>query len=228
VVVEAATSLYKQWINAVDCEHWVDPSAYHRGKHQCACCYHGRQTASCVYLHNAFIKRYLPGDTIQDALTIIQFPRQGNHSRATLIQVHLRAWEAHELINPCRAEHPDLAKVRELHSFCRRLRAFINDYLSKATSPHPPWAFHRLPARSHSDYTNVSFVDMNRTQGYISIFNVDDLSYKTRVKAYRAFMQYEILCKVYEPMSEEPNSPCPRAVAREDLSERPSYLRYWN
>ncbi|KAG9257159.1 uncharacterized protein F5Z01DRAFT_633926 [Emericellopsis atlantica] len=187
-----------------------------------------RQTASCVCLHDAFIKRYLPGDTIQDALAIIQFPRQGNHSRAALIQAHLMAWGAHELINPCRIKHPDLAKVRELHGFCRRLRAYINDYLSKATSPHLPWAFHRLPAWSHSYYINVSFVDATQTQGYISAFNADDLSYKTRLKVYKAFMQYEILCKVYGPTSEEPNSPYPGAVALDDSSERPSYLRSWN
>ncbi|KAG9254343.1 uncharacterized protein F5Z01DRAFT_750250 [Emericellopsis atlantica] len=192
-----------------------------------------RRGANCARLHAAFIRRHLHGSAVQDALAIIQFPRQASQHerdtrRAALIQSHLMTWGAGGLVDPCSVAHPDLARFRELHSFCRRLRAYIDDYLSKATSVHFEWAFLYLPRWSHSDYRKISFI--NKIPANIGDFDVEGLSGQACLKIYRAFMQYEILCKVYGPITEE-------SLLEDDLRqtssnsinpERPPYLSSWD
>ncbi|KAH7268045.1 hypothetical protein B0J15DRAFT_577909 [Fusarium solani] len=83
--------------------------------------------------------------------------------------------------------------IENLHRLFSRLILFIEGYLSKATDPFPPRAYMAVPGITSPgprfkgkiiDAKAVKFITLTRTE---------------KARLLRAFIRYELLCKIYHP-----------------------------
>ncbi|KAF4469634.1 vacuolar membrane-associated iml-1 [Fusarium albosuccineum] len=153
-----------------------------------------------------FIMKHLDNDTLQDALAIIEFPEMGaeasdKEDRVAVVDAHLRKWGTKEFpsLSELATRHP--GKVFDLHFLCHRLSRYIEDYLSKASSQYLPRAYRRLPAWSHAHFSR-NYIQRNLARG-VNSFDLNSLRRDERRKIFRAFLRYELLCKVYGPVGGE-------------------------
>lgn len=165
----------------------------------------------------SIVRRYalrdgdLNGDVLQDALAIIKFPRSDatatnvdTQQRMAAIHGHLRKWGAKEFSDPFHPNTRDIPTMLDVHTLCRQMRLYIEDYLSKATSPCLPRAYRRLPPWSHPHFSR------NPTQMLllqdVNQFDADSLGHTDRRKILQAFLRYELLCKIYGLVAGKPDT----------------------
>ncbi|KAI1276065.1 hypothetical protein F5Y07DRAFT_408661 [Xylaria sp. FL0933] len=136
-------------------------------------------------------------DMVQDAMAIILFPtRYTVGIFSGLLRDHYRAWEAQTLPNPLRILHVEcndapsdhLVGLYTLHS---RLLLFIEDYLTKATATDPSREYLGLsPLSPYSQYLTYMGHPLSPR------FNAANLTGPERKRLLRAFLRYELLCKM--------------------------------
>ncbi|KAF4978448.1 hypothetical protein FZEAL_5173 [Fusarium zealandicum] len=133
------------------------------------------------------------GALLQDALRIIRFPSLDFTSSPESISGILERWMSQRHSDALAPT--DYGTIQKLYSLLSRMVMFIEDYVSKATDPFPPRAYLTLPAFI-SGGTGMHFmgrnVDIKRAQ--FSEFTTSE-----RNAFLRAFLRYELLCKVYHP-----------------------------
>ncbi|KAM5347409.1 hypothetical protein ACJ41O_010414 [Fusarium nematophilum] len=133
----------------------------------------------------------LHGELVQAALTIIHLPPVETRRAVTASMAGIVThWEAKTFPNPF--EQSDHSTILKLYRLFSRLAVFIEDYLTKATSPFPPRAYLCLPklapGNSEMHFKNQT-VEMKRV-------TLDDLTLSERRRFLRSFTQYELLCKM--------------------------------
>jgi hypothetical protein len=125
-------------------------------------------------------------DWFQDDLGIIGFGATRTDDQAT--KHHLDQWSAKKLADPFRQPPPkrNQATMAHLHRLFSRFGLLIEDYMGKATSSSPVEAYLKHPPEI--TYTNTS-----------KRVTLDDLTPMERYRLFRAFLKFEVLCKVYDP-----------------------------
>ncbi|RSL55295.1 hypothetical protein CEP51_014570 [Fusarium floridanum] len=131
------------------------------------------------------------GRIVQDALAILSFPFADGVSSMPLISGHIEKWAAQGFNNPF--QQSDHSAIHSLHRLFSRLILFIEDYLAKATDPFPSRAYMAVPGLvspgprfkgKRIDIKPVKFITLNRAE---------------KIRFLRAFLRYELLCKIYHP-----------------------------
>ncbi|KAI0004720.1 hypothetical protein F4779DRAFT_621367 [Xylariaceae sp. FL0662B] len=136
-------------------------------------------------------------DMVQDAMAIILFPTL--HTAGVFLGPichHYRSWKAQRLPNPLRSPDDecddtpsdDLVRLYGLHS---RLLFFIEDYLTKATATDPSREYFGLSSLSpYSQYLTYMGHPLSPR------FSAANLTGPERQRLFRAFLRYELLCKM--------------------------------
>ncbi|KAH7153100.1 hypothetical protein EDB81DRAFT_931519, partial [Dactylonectria macrodidyma] len=139
-----------------------------------------------------FIRDELPGDLLRDAVAIVTFPKGDGLSRdeeADLASAHLAQWGRKQLPDPFE-EHQACALL-DIDALVDRLRLFMDDYIDKATSSYLPRAYASLPHWSHPSYSRY-LTKPDAKDGVL----VRSLRPEERVRLTRAFLRYELTCKM--------------------------------
>ncbi|KAF4446216.1 hypothetical protein F53441_10101 [Fusarium austroafricanum] len=135
---------------------------------------------------------------VQDAMAIILFPTglQGSkESRTDAVFSHLDKWTYSKFLDPLEDHNPHLlGKLDRLHSL---ILIFIQDYITKATSPYPP-----------RDYLCLPQIQPPSADGYLIFrgrditpkFNTENLSALETKRFFRAFLRYELSCKAIKAL----------------------------
>ncbi|OBS26096.1 hypothetical protein FPOA_00040 [Fusarium poae] len=120
---------------------------------------------------------------LEDAIAIVGFNEtQGN---ALAIENHFNQWVSKELPDPIQGF--DKYRITELYRIFSRVGLLIEDYMSKATSSTPVLAYLNLPKIVYTDTDTGNRVTL------------DDLTTMERHRLFRAFLKFELLCKVFDP-----------------------------
>ncbi|KAF5533452.1 hypothetical protein FMEXI_11834 [Fusarium mexicanum] len=144
----------------------------------------------------------LDEEMIQDALAIIEFPtdRGAQAHKLLLVRDHLQHWQDKAFASPL-ANHDDYL-FQQLDSLHNMLLHFIQDYCSKATAPYMPREYICLPGiQSPSPTAKLHF----RGQPITASFNPDRLTTMELKRFLRAFLLYELNCKVSKYLGTSPN-----------------------
>ncbi|KAF5008408.1 hypothetical protein FDECE_5314 [Fusarium decemcellulare] len=145
---------------------------------------------SKAFLTRSWLTSDLDGDMIQDAMTIITRPPLDVSGFQHLAHHHYCLWTGQQFTNPI--DNGDHRLIEKLGKLCRRLIHFIEDYVTKATSPFPPRAYLSLPCSSAIRATSNfkgQIVDQR--------FDAADLSDEERGRLLKAFLRFEAICKTY-------------------------------
>lgn len=157
------------------------------------------------------VQKDLSGDLLQAAMAVILFPGPGSDEAS--ISRHLDDWRNNRLLNPFSDPKDPNNKIHieRLDNLCGCLRRVITDYLSKATSVRLPFAYRTLPTWSNPHYSQMT-TQRDLRQHHLNSFNINNMETDERCRVYRAFLQYEILSKIYGPLTaaRAPAGPQPR------------------
>lgn len=148
---------------------------------------------SHVAILKPFIRKDLPGDLLQDAIAIVTFPKKddlANDEQIELVHDHLTQWGRKALPNPLNENYPDV--LLAIDSLVIRLNLFMEDYINKATSSYLPRAYASLPAWSHASLSER----LKRLYESKDGFRLHDLHTEERLRLMRAFLRYELMCKL--------------------------------
>ncbi|PCD30402.1 hypothetical protein AU210_010084 [Fusarium oxysporum f. sp. radicis-cucumerinum] len=146
-------------------------------------------------------------EMVQDALAIIQFPSQRVQSayKLHLVHSHLQRWLDKDFSSPLtNPDHSLLQSLDDLHSM---LLSFIQDYCTKATASYTPREYLCLQRiQPPSPGAKLFF----RDDPVSSCFNLDTLTKMELDRFFKAFLLYELNCKVTEALGTSPNPGNPR------------------
>ncbi|EQK97681.1 hypothetical protein G6O67_003988 [Ophiocordyceps sinensis] len=126
-------------------------------------------------------------DLVQDAMAILLFPVGTNKWNKTPVEQHMERWAAKGLPDLI-AEH-DLGTPERLRGLYEQLRRYMNDYLSKATSPHLRLAYMHLPEWSHPE---LSTIDLLPRRPESRRLEVENLSATEKHRLIKAFLRVEL------------------------------------
>ncbi|KPM38610.1 hypothetical protein AK830_g7937 [Neonectria ditissima] len=159
-----------------------------------------QRCASQASIIPRYVCRDLADGLVQDAMAVVLFPKATRRTddrqhRAEVVDVHLSAWAARELPDPFSLMI--MSHVLALEFLVRRLRLYIEDYLSKATSYHLPRAYRQLPTWAHRDFVTSPSQRKLVIAKTINRLSIDSLHENERRSIFKAFLRYELLCKVY-------------------------------
>lgn len=149
--------------------------------------------SSTAHILRSCLTRHFDDSLINDAMAVVLFPQPSSSSfseHAHSINRHLQSWDAQTLPNPIRGK--DLDGMMRLGRLFKTLRVYIQDYLAKATAAFPPRAYLWLPNPNGSQLT---FKGKKISNG----FDMDDLSQDESFRLLRAFLWFELRCKLDEP-----------------------------
>ncbi|KAM5374237.1 hypothetical protein ACJZ2D_006562 [Fusarium nematophilum] len=138
------------------------------------------------------------GAILQDAQAIIHFPSVDERSSMPLSSVPaifqtLSLWGDKAFANPL--AQSDQGDITKLYRFFSRLITFIEDYLAKALDSFPPRAYLALP-----DLTSVVPTMYFKGRAVdVKPVPFGAMKESERCRLLRAFVRYELLCKVYHP-----------------------------
>ncbi|EEU43331.1 uncharacterized protein NECHADRAFT_82510 [Fusarium vanettenii 77-13-4] len=132
------------------------------------------------------------GDLLHDALAIIHLPPLDSSSTDSIIH-HVGQWLTKGFSDPFEQNAGETLDM--LYRLLSRLSVFIEDYMTKATAPFPPRAYLCLP-RMRSMDGELRFRDQAIDARHIEL---DDLTCSERNRFLRAFVRYELLCKLFTP-----------------------------
>ncbi|CAG1985170.1 unnamed protein product [Fusarium graminearum] len=118
-------------------------------------------------------------ELIQDAMAIIRFNESMGNSEKTLFLFD--RW-----LVKCLPPFETHADITKLHRLFVRTSFFIEDYMTKATSPSPTEAYRSLP--------NITFINTINNR-----VTLDDLTLAEKYRLFRAFLKVEVLAKIYDP-----------------------------
>lgn len=152
-----------------------------------------RYLTSKTSITRAMLASDLDDEMLQDAMAIILYPtRDISAEYPALVRRHFDCWAAQELPNPLRPTldnyHPLLDELDRFHS---RLLLFVEDYLTKATAAFPPRDYLCIPELS-STRNQLTFLGRPIT----TRFDSSNLTDSERKRILRAFLRFELLCKV--------------------------------
>ncbi|KAJ4249802.1 hypothetical protein NW762_012145 [Fusarium torreyae] len=140
------------------------------------------------------------GTILQDALAVIRLPAAKmtplwGLSPLTLPPVlrTIRSWEAQKFRDPLMQS--DQGNIARLYRFFSRLITFIEDYLAKALDPFPARAYLTLPDLA----SVVPQMLFKGREVDIKPVAFGAMSKPERFRLLKAFVRYELLCKVYHP-----------------------------
>ncbi|CZR40733.1 uncharacterized protein FPRO_10321 [Fusarium proliferatum ET1] len=140
-------------------------------------------------------------EMMQDAIAIIEFPRPGGQRQnLRLVRDHLKRWLDKDLASPLTNQNDYLFQLLDdLHGM---LLHFIQDYCSKATASYMPREYLCLQGvHSPSPTAQLYF----RGRPIISSFNPDTLTTSELKRFFRAFLLYQLNCKVNKSLGTSPN-----------------------
>ncbi|KAF7547926.1 hypothetical protein G7Z17_g7383 [Cylindrodendrum hubeiense] len=152
-----------------------------------------QRSQSRVAVLGSFIREELPGDILQDAVSIITFPKDNNFSsdkQHKLVHSHLTQWGQKALPDPVNEYHPEL--LFSIDALVLRLNLFMGDYINKATSSYLPRAYASLPDWSHASFSEHLKGPYEPNNGV----SLQDLHTGERLRLTQAFLQYELMCKL--------------------------------
>ncbi|KAF2963945.1 hypothetical protein GQX73_g9623 [Xylaria multiplex] len=136
-------------------------------------------------------------DMVQDAMAIILLPtRHPAGAFSSPLRNHYRLWETQTLPDPLRTPDDEcdatpsahLVRLYRLHG---RLLLFIEDYLTKATATDPSREYFGLSSLSLRS-TYLTYVGHPLSPR----FSAANLTSPERQRFFRAFLRYELLCKM--------------------------------
>ncbi|KAH7020306.1 hypothetical protein EDB80DRAFT_821196 [Ilyonectria destructans] len=142
----------------------------------------------------ALLRYEFDDDSLQDAMGIVLFPvMHPTDTDFSAISRHLKLWGSAQLPNPFQ-EH-GINMLKSLDGLYNRLSMYMEDYITKATAIYPPRAYLALPdlspRRGPSTFRNKSIG--------LETLKLDDLSEQERHRLLRAFLRYELMCKICHP-----------------------------
>ncbi|KAI8663340.1 hypothetical protein NCS57_00934600 [Fusarium keratoplasticum] len=132
------------------------------------------------------------GDLLHDAVAIIHMPPMDSFPTDSILH-HVGQWLTKGFSDPF--EQDDGETLDMLYRLFSRLAVFIEDYMTKATAPFPPRAYLCLPRMKSMD-RELYFRDQAIDARHVEL---DDLTCSERNRFLRAFVRYELLCKLYTP-----------------------------
>ncbi|KAG5756970.1 hypothetical protein H9Q72_006981 [Fusarium xylarioides] len=137
------------------------------------------------YIIRRVLAAELDANMIQDAMAII-LPSQSEGMRA-----YLQAWAKSQLRDPLKHNDDDmLDELNKLHS---RLLLLIEDYITKATAPFPRREYLCLPQTQRPlTEGHLMFKGLKVTPRFSSA----NLTFPERERFVKAFLMYELLCKI--------------------------------
>ncbi|KAH6885770.1 hypothetical protein B0T10DRAFT_563762 [Thelonectria olida] len=138
----------------------------------------------------------LPGHLLQDALAVLLFPDVTNMhflARRARVQSHLLRWAKKDFPHP--VEETDGPILYALNALVCRMKLFIEDYVSKATSPELRKAYMQLPTWA----TFTDKIDLNNVSKYSGKAKFHDLTTMEQNRLMKGFLQYELMCKIHTP-----------------------------
>ncbi|KAH7362186.1 hypothetical protein B0T11DRAFT_297657 [Plectosphaerella cucumerina] len=122
----------------------------------------------------------LSGTLLNDAIAIVQFPSpEAIDGDPKIVDRHLEAWASGK-IGKTACDEQTLCALKR---FCEKLKFYIEDYISKATSS--------FPARAYLD--TPSPIPQTRKEHTIQM---KDLLSSESERLMTAFIEYELLCKI--------------------------------
>ncbi|KAF5645119.1 hypothetical protein F52700_2319 [Fusarium sp. NRRL 52700] len=151
------------------------------------------------HTHERYIARSLiaadsDDDMIQDAMAILLI----QNSCKVSMHKYILDWSNHRLPNPLK-DHNNLRLSQlfdQLNTLHSRLLFFIEDYVTKATSFYPPREYLCLPQTSLSKLPTTEGHLMFNGQKITARFNVSNLK-DTEIRRFlKAFLLYELNCRV--------------------------------
>ncbi|KAF4958529.1 hypothetical protein FGADI_2329 [Fusarium gaditjirri] len=146
-------------------------------------------------------------EMVQDALAIIQFPESRHPiqgQRVQLVHSHLQRWLDKDFSSPLtNSDHSLFQSLDDLHSM---LLSFIQDYCTKATASYMPRQYLCLQV---IEPPSPAAQQIFRGDPINSSFNPDSLSKMELERFFKAFLLYELNCKVNTTLgtSSDPNNP---------------------
>ncbi|KAJ4003890.1 hypothetical protein NW752_012021 [Fusarium irregulare] len=136
-------------------------------------------------------------DLVQDAMAVILFPLLRDSIQESLamgpseaIHSHVWAWTNFQLPDPLKDDNDHL--IDELNKLHRKVIALAEDYIAKATSTLPSWAYVCVPETRQS---SVEGHLMFKGVEVAPRFNFGKLTTLEKRRFLKAFLTYELLCK---------------------------------
>ncbi|KAG5762698.1 hypothetical protein H9Q72_009209 [Fusarium xylarioides] len=155
-----------------------------------------------THIRQSLIANDLDEEMMQDALAIIQFlPTRGVPSiNIRVVRRHLQRWLDKDFVSPLtNADDSLMQSLDKLHSM---LLYFIQDYCSKALSSYMPREYLCLQGvQSPSPTAELVF----RLIPITASFNPDNLTKMELERFLKAFLLYELNCKVAKILGTSPN-----------------------
>ncbi|EQL02770.1 hypothetical protein G6O67_008536 [Ophiocordyceps sinensis] len=136
---------------------------------------------------------YTP-DFLQDAMAVIRFPPRETDSVRTRwkhVKKHKRCWAAKRFPNPI--DEQDLGTMKQLYKLYKQLRRYINDYLSKATSPNLHRAYFRLPLWSSIERSKCDYLPLPPGRQ----LDLESLPAMEKHRFLKAFLRFELNSRLY-------------------------------
>lgn len=150
-----------------------------------------------------FCARDLHGDLLQDALAVLLFPAPIDRVSEVAAVAHFTKWGLRQLADPFKAR--DRATIKRLVALMARVRLYMGDFISKATSPRLIQARFHLPRWAHPSFTSREHaLDFDAAPHRLS---VQSLYPAERARLMRAFLRHEMLCKAYQPRLHDDGPP---------------------
>lgn len=163
------------------------------------------QAMKCI-IGASYVRRTLDDSLIQDAVAIITFPRAPDkldqEEHYARVCTHLRIWGGKRLEDPTRPETFDESMIIQLEKLCSWIWRYIDDYLSKATSDFLPRAYSRMPTWSLLAQAKTQRTVQHEAQH----FDRSVLTREQRHQILKAFLRYELLCRIYGPRGNDLNA----------------------
>lgn len=142
-----------------------------------------------------FCAKDLHGDLLQDALAVLLFPDPIDGISEVAAVSHLTEWGVRRLPDPFKAR--DRATIKRLVALVARVRLYMGDFISKATSPRLSQARFHLPRWAHPSLASGRHeLEFDAAHHRLS---VQSLYPAERARLMRAFLRHEMLCKAYQP-----------------------------
>ncbi|KAL2755391.1 hypothetical protein ACRALDRAFT_1071314 [Sodiomyces alcalophilus JCM 7366] len=145
-------------------------------------------------INNAFMRQQLPGQLLNDALTLIHFPRPDGppplgYPPLKVRLRHFKQWASRQFPNPF--EPQNKAEFLALTRLCERLDYYMADFVSKATSLFPPREYLYVPS------PNTPATAPRRVAAALKLSRLNPAE---SIRLRRAFIEYELICKFGKPL----------------------------
>lgn len=191
------------------------------------CCRQASGSALDAHFRKTLRESFTP-DLLQDAMAVLLFPMQTDaevaadmkkwhgstpDTYAPRLEAHLERWAVKELPHPFEDQDPDV--IERLEDLYQQLSRYINDYLSKATSPHLRRAYIHLPKWSHPELSEGDFLPPRPDVQ----LDVEDLPSADMHRLLRAFLRFELNTRLFSA----PNTD----YLRDDIRRRTGKSQVW-